>query len=307
MGTGGDTPPGGLPALRSKHALPCPTCGVLAAVERGAREFSCYSCRAKIRLARCSHCRGTLLASARINKAACPYCKTWFQFGPGTDLTAGDLVSDPDATHPDRRALVGCTVIGGYGTGARPNTQCTLRFELARIEIDWGTSQPVVVPYDTVVALELGGRGQQRTGGGFIGGGFGLQGAAEGMIIASLLNGLTTRTTTESIISLKTNDWQLILFYGRAIPDHLRIDLAPAFGRIHAAQRALANTQVPPAIPPPPPPATPNLAAEIRQLAELHREGTLTNEEFEAAKARLISGTSGVSPPPPPPPPPPPA
>ena len=38
----------------------------------------------------------------------------------------------------------------------------------------------------------------------------------------------------------------------------------------------------------PPPGAAPTLAAQLRELAELHREGVLTDEELAAAKARLI-------------------
>ena len=43
--------------------------------------------------------------------------------------------------------------------------------------------------------LEIGGPGLVKTGGGFVGGGFGARGAIEGMAIAAVLNGLTTRTS----------------------------------------------------------------------------------------------------------------
>jgi hypothetical protein len=48
--------------------------------------------------------------------------------------------------------------------------------------------------------------------------------------------------------------------------------------------------------PPPPPPAAPAAAApsqavdydELKQLGELHAAGTLTDEEFAAAKAKIL-------------------
>ncbi|HWJ82930.1 MAG TPA: SHOCT domain-containing protein [Nocardioides sp.] len=40
--------------------------------------------------------------------------------------------------------------------------------------------------------------------------------------------------------------------------------------------------------PAPPPPAGPDLAAQLTRLADLHRSGSLTDEEYAAAKARLL-------------------
>jgi len=50
-----------------------------------------------------------------------------------------------------------------------------------------------------VKRLEIGGPGLVKTGGGFVGGGFGARGAIEGMAIAAVLNGLTTRTSIKTV------------------------------------------------------------------------------------------------------------
>jgi Short C-terminal domain len=46
--------------------------------------------------------------------------------------------------------------------------------------------------------------------------------------------------------------------------------------------------------PPPPPPAAPDdgddLTSQLKGLADLHQQGILSDEEFAAAKSRLISG-----------------
>jgi hypothetical protein len=38
------------------------------------------------------------------------------------------------------------------------------------------------------------------------------------------------------------------------------------------------------------PPAEPSLTGRLRELADLHREGILSDDEFAAAKAKLLEG-----------------
>ena len=58
------------------------------------------------------------------------------------------------------------------------------------------------------------------------------------------------------------------------------------------AQAAYAQTQAapPPAAPPPAPaaPAPTDSTAELERLAKLHESGALTDEEFAAAKSKLL-------------------
>jgi uncharacterized membrane protein YebE (DUF533 family) len=56
------------------------------------------------------------------------------------------------------------------------------------------------------------------------------------------------------------------------------------------AQAAYAQTQAPQAAPPPAPtPAAPaDSTAELERLAKLHESGALTDEEFAAAKSKLL-------------------
>lgn len=58
-----------------------------------------------------------------------------------------------------------------------------------------------------------------------------------------------------------------------------------------AAQQAYAEAAGPPAAPPPPAAPAPDrdLTAELTKLAELHSTGVLTDDEFAAAKARLLA------------------
>jgi nucleoside phosphorylase len=56
-----------------------------------------------------------------------------------------------------------------------------------------------------------------------------------------------------------------------------------------------AQAQQPAYMPPPPPVAAPaasapDLTAKLQQLADLHTSGVLTDEEFAAAKQKLLTG-----------------
>ena len=56
-----------------------------------------------------------------------------------------------------------------------------------------------------------------------------------------------------------------------------------------AAAQAVANAQPAYAPPPPAPAAGDDMMAKLTQLATLHSQGILSDEEFAAAKAKLLS------------------
>src|SRR5689334_14297711 len=58
-------------------------------------------------------------------------------------------------------------------------------------------------------------------------------------------------------------------------------------GRISDVEQQQASYQQPPAPAPAPAPASP-MVDQLNQLAALHQQGVLTDDEFAAAKAKLI-------------------
>ena len=77
--------------------------------------------------------------------------------------------------------------------------------------------------YAEIVALDFDGPGKVTMGGGFIGGGFGLLGAVEGMAIVLVLNSLTTRSEIESLIRCEAREMEVFFFTNTATPRDLRI------------------------------------------------------------------------------------
>jgi hypothetical protein len=159
-------------------------------------------------------------------------------------------------------------------TGSLQGRQKGVTFEPASGGAGWRKS------YADLVDVTVGGPGRQRTGGGFVGGGFDLTGAAEGMVVAGILNALTTTTNTNSLITVAATDSALILHTSTLTPDELRVHLSPVTERIAAAKDLATRV-----------PATPALTPKERleQLLELKQTGGLTAEEYQTARTRIIN------------------
>jgi len=130
-----------------------------------------------------------------------------------------------------------------------------------------------VVPYSHIEDVEIGGPGLVKTGGGFIGGGLGVNGAIEGMALASVLNGLTTRTSIKTVLRIQGTGCELFFLSTTITPEQLRIAMSRPLGAIRSARAATAP---------------PSLAGELSKLAGMLEKGLLTREEFDLMKGRLI-------------------
>jgi hypothetical protein len=138
----------------------------------------------------------------------------------------------------------------------------------------------VQVPYVDVEAIEIGGPGATKTGGGFLGGGFGIDGAAEGMLIASALNMLTTRAKVDTVICLRTSSAELFVHHGTETPDALRMRLSQVFNILRARAAPLPKSQGP---------DQDHVVERLAKLADLLDRGVLTQDEFAALKSKLLS------------------
>lgn len=219
--------------------LGCPSCGAVAAVSPSDQEFVCPACRERWLFTVCRGCRDPFLVSAGLLGKLCPWCGKAGKRSSGTtaDVAAAGLgrhgiVAPADA---DRRAVHG-TVLGGYGLPLRPGSLGSIDFRSDGITIRAEAIDPVLVPYAETVDLHFGGPGTVTTGGGFIGGGVGIEGAMEGMAIAGVLNAVTTKTTTLTIVKLTTSTLEVILSTSAMAPERMGIVFAPAFGRVRAAR-----------------------------------------------------------------------
>ncbi len=147
-------------------------------------------------------------------------------------------------------------------------------------EIDTGNAARFA--YDDIRDIELGGPGAIQSGGGFIGGGFGIGGMITGIALAAALNKVTTRTSVQSLVRLAARHAELIMVHTRATPDQLRVYLSPAFTRIAAAHDRSVQ-----------PSARVDAVEQLERLAGMKASGFLTEQEFDVAKAQILRGMGG--------------
>jgi hypothetical protein len=118
-----------------------------------------------------------------------------------------------------------------------------------------------------------------KSGGGFVGGGFGAVGALQGMAVAAVLNALTTRTKITTVLRIQSPASELFLLNTQMTPGQLRMHLSRPLGAIRAAR----------AVPAAPPGASISSPVdELTRLASMLEKGLLTREEFDLLKARLL-------------------
>lgn len=88
------------------------------------------------------------------------------------------------------------------------------------------------IPIAEIVDIEVGGPGTQTKSAGISGGGFGVEGAATGIAIASAINLLTIRSTTNTTIRFATRTSELFLHTSSLDPTAARIRLSELFVKV---------------------------------------------------------------------------
>jgi hypothetical protein len=174
-----------------------------------------------------------------------------------------------------------CLVLGGGGLPPRVGETWELAFTPTAMKLVDVAHRETTVPYEEVTAIEIGGPGATRTGGGFFGGGFGLQGAAEGMLVASALNLLTTRTSIDTILCLQTKTAELFLLNHDETPNALRMRLSPVLTILRQREQARAE-------PSSRPDASGSVVDQLAKLSDLLDRGLIDEDEFRKLKGHIL-------------------
>ena len=147
-----------------------------------------------------------------------------------------------DIALPDVSATVEfpATVLGGCGLPLYIGSEVVLRFGHAALDVHAAGDGRMVcqIPAGQLTAIEVGGPGRISTGGGFVGGGFGLSGFLEGAAVASILNAVTTKSQILTLLTVITDEAELHALQTNADPQALRMKLAPVFTRLRMRQRS---------------------------------------------------------------------
>jgi hypothetical protein len=220
-------------------AAACSVCGAGAVVPPDESKSKCSVCPSVAEYKRCKRCKKTIAitysADAMNRLWSCPDCnwkggwRDWkpsaiSEYEPAAWLLnhygkqAAEALSDIQRRRIDG-SILSVSGVSGLTTGGG-----TVFFDRESITMMIAnTSRRLRLEYADITSLQIGGRGDIVTtsGGGWSGGGFGAKGIAEGVVLASVLNSLTTKTEydIETIFHLHWNAGSLTLLntkYGPA-------------------------------------------------------------------------------------------
>lgn len=158
----------------------CPECDRVAFLDPSLSAWTCSSCGRQWEFQWCRECAGAFqLPDGK--RASCPWCATRQRPSNEWRATAADLAEElrrrglsvESPSDPDRRLLRNCIVIGGFGHQLPPNSRVDVIFGSDAVRFITLDDEPTVLPYTELETLRVGGRGAIRSGGGFLGGGFG--------------------------------------------------------------------------------------------------------------------------------------
>jgi Short C-terminal domain len=296
--------PGGLPiAMRTapdgRIAAACPACGTGGLWQPDSQDIRCDTCGARTSYRHCKRCKGVVIFPPKVTESPkwkhVPCGKTafadrWPAATVREDIVSSDLVTlwsrlglvPFEVLSDQKRRHISGSVVEAQGLTGVVSGGATIFFERGVVALCIGTiSNVTLLPYEAITGLSFGGRGAvvTRSGGGIIGGGFGLKGAVEGMAMASVANAMLTKTTTsrEAIVQLTWQEGHVVLRNTQYLPATLARPLDQVLERLRDSARA-ADTH--------------DLVAKLAQLGELHATGVLSDEEFVAAKARLLNSSN---------------
>ena len=199
----------------------------------------------------------------------------------GRNFKAGQLRSSEDLARITGSGIVlrDFILAAAGGTRIPIGSPCWIEFLSDKVMIHGSTIRDHV-PYHSVLALQVSGS-TVRTNLGVFGGGFGVIGAAEGMLAATVINTLTTRTRQYAVLRITTGSSEYVFSSDARDGSVLALTLTPVQVDIRRAQQANKVGAAPP-------PSERSVADELRKLARLRDEGILTDEEFAGAKAKLL-------------------
>lgn len=122
-----------------------------------------------------------------------------------------------------------CTVLGGDGYPIAAGELVDLVFRNESFVVRYGNVENIYTHYLEVQEISITGPGTITSGGGFVGGGFGVDGALQGMAIAMVLNRLTSKSKIHTFISITSHLGEIHLHYSGMEPSALRIALSRVF------------------------------------------------------------------------------
>ena len=297
------------------NLVECYACNKLNEVAEAATRLTCSQCGLYSEYHQCPNCKRITIITQQLRalpKWACRQCKfqgrsTKFHLikAPLKDVSGLRDYYVKYGVDPDQalafpgRVIVNGAILGVEGLSGLASGGCTMEFGDDLILVMVGTRDNTIkVPFQSVRNLNISGRGAitttKRQGGGFFGGGIGsVSSMGEGMLMSHALNALSTKTvsttTKESIVTLQWESGGIVIRNTNFVPLELTRQIQHVLDRLAVIESSRPETVavVPASVAEGN--VTLNLTEQLGKLAELHQSGVLTDEEFAAAKSKLLA------------------
>jgi hypothetical protein len=162
----------------------------------------------------------------------------------GAALGTTRVSDDEELSDPRRRLVAGLVTAASMIPSVLPNSLCVLRFVSSHVGVmavgHSGFAEVCQIDYSEVDMLEVTGTGTRTHTGGprFFGGGFGVEGALEGMAVAAILNYFMQTSTVvhDTVVNFRAGERQVLMNNLVFDPAFLRVLLASVYERIKKAR-----------------------------------------------------------------------
>ena len=94
--------------------------------------------------------------------------------------------------------------------------------------------EDIPLPFVSLRAIDITGPGTVTQNAGVVGGGFGVQGALKGILVASVLNSITSKSSTNTFVRIGSRGSEVHLHVTTLEPRQVRLLLSPAFVAIES-------------------------------------------------------------------------
>lgn len=238
-------------------ASSCFACGAGGRYSEEASDKRCHQCGLVTSYRRCLRCKKVLVFAPYLTR---PEVKTWKCLSCGKEAardrwpsaTLGDFPGMLEfvalygrrltevESDPERRIIDG-SLLSAEGISGMATGSCAVFFDrTSAILLIGGFNNEKRIDYADFTGLQIGGRGKLVTssGGGWIGGGFGLEGIVQGVALASVLNKLTTtqECSIETIVNVSWKMGSVKILNQHYLPSEVAQWLSPVMKRIEACR-----------------------------------------------------------------------
>ncbi len=167
------------------------------------------------------------------------------------------------------------TVLGGSGWESEEGKKYLLSIDAEAIFVsNVARLSEQVIAISNIIEIDIGGPGKITSNAGVVGGGFGAEGAMHGIAAATVINLLTTHSSTKTIIRIVQKTAELVFITSKIEPEEAKTYFSNVFVNIKNKNRSPANSKM--------------LGSEIEKLYSLKELGAITQEEFEKAKKEIF-------------------